>query len=98
MTIPSDITTFNGATVAELILGKLDPNVDHLIGVLSARNSNSLESPLLEFKGTWRKPKDDTSSDDYHKWNVVKALVAMYNDYGGCVLVSLAEGHTDKTQ
>lgn len=98
MTIPSDITTFNGATVAELILGKLDPNVDHLIGVLSPKNSNSFESPLLEFKGTWRKPKDDTSPDDYHKWNVVKALVAMYNAYGGCVLVGLAEGHPDKTQ
>ena len=98
MTIPSDITTFNGATVAELILGKLDPNVDHLIDVLSTKNSNSLESPLLEFKGTWRKPKDDVSPDDLHKWNVVKALIAMYNAYGGCVLVGLAEGHPDKTQ
>lgn len=98
MTIPSDITIFNGTTVAELILGKLDPNVDHLIDVLSTKNANSLEAPLLEFKGTWRKPDNDTSPDDYHKWNVVKALVAMYNAYGGCVLVGLAEGHPDKTQ
>lgn len=98
MTIPSDINTFNGATVAELILGKLDPNVDHLIDVLSTRNSNSLEAPLLEFKGTWRKPQGDTSPDDHHKWNVVKALVALYNAYGGCVLVGLAEGNPDKTQ
>ena len=98
MRVPTEITTFNGATVAEIILGKLDPNVDHLIEVLSTKNSNSLESPLLEFKGTWRKPKDDTSPDDQHKWNVVKALVSMYNAYGGCVLVGLAEGHPDKSQ
>lgn len=98
MNIPSDITTFNGATVAKLILDKSDQNVDYLIDVLSTKNSNSLESPLLEFKGTWRKPADDASPDDQHKWNVVKALVAMYNAYGGCVLVGLAEGHPDKTQ
>ena len=98
MVVPAEITTFNGATVAELILGKLDPNVDHFIDILSTKNSNSLEAPLLEFKGTWRKPEGDNSPDDYHKWNVVKAIVAMYNAYGGCVLVGLAEGHPDKTQ
>lgn len=84
------------AEYAERLLGCPGPklDLDNLIEKLRPSTSG-WESGVLEFKATYlpnpSHPDPDDKYPDKFKWNVFKAMLAMANANGGCVVVGIAE-------
>ena len=74
----------SGTELVERILG--GPNVDHLLATF-----NNKEHAVLEFKASWKPWEGDTASEDDCRWNVIKAIIAMANASGGCIILGIAE-------
>ena len=62
------------------------PNFHNLLDNLTF---NRRENALVEFKASHRPRPEDSSSKDECLWHVVRAVVAMANSVGGCILLGV---------
>ena len=74
----------SGTELVEGVLG--GPDVDRLL-----KDFDYKEHAVLEFKASWKPCEGDDASEDDCRWNVIKAVIAMANASGGCIILGLAE-------
>lgn len=74
----------SGTELVESILG--GPDVDRLLAAF-----HNKEHAVLEFKASWKPCEGDDASVDDCRWNVIKAIIAMANASGGCIVLGIAE-------
>ena len=67
------------------------PNIDPLIDALSEGRVVGKESPVFEVKASFLPKKGDSDPKQACQWNVVEALVAMSNSYGGILVLGIRE-------
>ena len=77
---------FSGFDLTKRMLLPPMPNFHNLLDNLTF---NRRENALVEFKASHRPGPKDASSKDECLWNVVKAVVAMANSVGGCILLGV---------
>ncbi len=77
---------FSGFDLTKRMLLPPMPNFHNLLDNLTF---NHRENALVEFKASHRPRPGDVSSKDACRWNVVKAVVAMANSVGGCILLGV---------
>ena len=77
----------SGTELVERVLG--GPDVDHLLETFKNK-----EHAVLEFKASWKPCRGDDASEDDCRWNVIKAIIAMANASGGCVILGIAENRS----
>lgn len=77
---------FSGFDLTKRMLLPPMPNFHNLLDNLTF---NHRENALVEFKASHRPRPGDVSSKDACLWNVVKAVVAMANSVGGCILLGV---------
>lgn len=78
----------DAAYLTKRLLGLPNPNVDTLIATISQAGR---ESSILEYKASYRPSPGDGASLDACRWNIVKAIIAMANASGGCILLGIGE-------
>ncbi len=81
----------SGTELVESILG--GPNVDRLLDTFGNK-----EHAVLEFKASWKPCKGDNASEDDCRWNVIKAIIAMANASGGCIILGIAENKSGNSK
>ena len=79
----------SGTELVESVLGV--PDVDRLLKTFHAK-----EHAVLEFKASWKPCEGDDASEDECRWNVLKAIIAMANASGGCIILGIAENKSDE--
>lgn len=97
------IEEVTGAVLVERLMGvpAANPNADELFKLLSPKKGRTWEGPLLELKASYLSNETFSSeserrlANDSCRWNVVKALIAMANASGGCVLLGIVEEFPD---
>ena len=78
----------DAADLTRRLLGLPNPNVDTLMAAISQAGR---ESSILEYKASYRPSPGDGASLDACRWNIVKAIIAMANASGGCILLGIGE-------
>ena len=78
----------DAAYLTKRLLGLPNPNVDTLIATILQAGR---ESSILEYKAAYRPSPGDGASLDACRWNIVKAIIAMANASGGCILLGIGE-------
>jgi len=88
-----DINTAGEPSVISLLQDALvqPPDIDPVIDFLAEGRTLGKESPVLEFKASFKPSENDSDPLDRTQWNVVEALIAMENSYGGLLVLGMAE-------
>lgn len=91
-----DINTAREQTVISLLQDALvqPPDIDPVIDFLAEGRTLGKESPVLEFKASFKPSENDPDPLDRTQWNVVEALIAMANSYGGLLVLGMAEDNS----
>ena len=88
MKLMSRPKAIDAADLTRRLLGLPNPNVDTLMSAISQAGR---ESSILEYKASYRPRPGDGASLDACRWNIVKAIIAMANASGGCILLGIGE-------